>query len=539
MAEADIPLLNPLAIREALQDSEEIALIDIREAGEYGNGHSLQALNLPWSELEVKALRLIPRRTARVVVQDADGGERARQAALRLRQLGYDNVHLAQGGLNAWRQAGYLLFQGVNVPSKAFSEWLELQAHTPSVSAERVYQWQQAGKPLLLLDGRTPAEFAQHHIPGAINCPNAELAGWLTGQDFPASLPVVVTCAGRTRGIIGAQTLIDAGVAQPVYALAGGTQAWRIAGLPMEQNGPEALPLTSADTQPLPKVFSKLETQSIPVIDDIQLNQWQADPHRTTYLFDVRSREEYLSGSLPGAIWVPGGQLIQMIDEYAGTRAARVVLFDPLGTRAQFAAWWLYQLGWSVSRYQGHRRLDIPRPAAGNLSAIFADIATLDADEARSLYTPQVQLLSADRSKNYLQQHVQGARWVNRAQLWQAVDGLSADKPVWIFAAQTELAWAVAWDLATRFGIKATVVAGEPSAWQHAGWPLSDRSSLSDDQRIDFLFWLHDRHSGNLQASRDYLAWEASLPEWTVHDGLHGFRRLTINQAAAQPGVGV
>ncbi|WP_459655385.1 rhodanese-like domain-containing protein, partial [Achromobacter xylosoxidans] len=40
---------------------------------------------------------------------------------------------------------------------------------------------------------------------------------------------IVVNCAGRTRSIIGAQTLINLGVPNPVYALENGTQGWYLA----------------------------------------------------------------------------------------------------------------------------------------------------------------------------------------------------------------------------------------------------------------------------------------------------------------------
>ncbi|AHF79198.1 Rhodanese-like domain-containing protein (plasmid) [Sodalis praecaptivus] len=524
MARADFPSMDVATLNARLRKPHEIALIDIREAGEYGSGHALLAVNLPWSVLEVNVTRLIPRRGTTVVVQDEEGGDRAGQAVLRLQQLGYREVYLALGGVIAWRQAGYALFPGVNVLSKAFSEWLEHKAQTPSLTAETVYQWQLSGKPLLLLDGRTPEEFRQHHIPGAINCPNAELLPWLKKQSFPADLPVVITCAGRTRGIIGAQSLIDAGVPQPVAALAGGTQAWRIAGQPLLSGGETPLPprLPPQGNRP-----SALDAPAIPDISRGTLTQWQADESVTTYVFDVRSREEYLAGTLPGALWVPGGQLVQTLDEYAATRGARLVVFDPAGERAQFAAWWLYQLGWSVSRCLDDGDLVIPTPREPDLSALFPDIGTLDARKARAQLTPEVQLLSADRSKPYLQRHIAGARWVNRARLAQAVERLSADKPVWVCAEQTELAHAVAWDLRTRFRIAAQVVTGDAAAWQAAGWPLvEDDASLAESERSDFLFWLHDRHSGNLQASRDYLAWEASLPAAVAREGGHGFRRL-------------
>lgn len=536
MAEAKIQVIDVFAIRDALRDRRELALIDVREPGEFGTGHALLAVNLPLSELEVRVSQAIPRRTTRIIVQDREGGERARKAILRLRQSGYTNVYLAQGGVEAWQKEGHALFQGVNVPSKAFSEWVEVQKHTPAISAEQVHSLQQEGKPLLLLDGRTPEEFIQHHIPGAINCPNAELVDWFARQQLPDSLPVVITCAGRTRGIIGAQSLIEAGIRQPVAALAGGTQAWRIAGLPLN-HGEKDHPLFKA--QPAQPAFPEHYAISVATITRAQLEQRRADEQQTTYLFDVRTREEYQAGTLSDAQWLPGGQLIQTIDEYAATRGALIVLFDPTGSRALVTARWLYQLGWSVSVLQDDEALHQPQPKQPALSELFPGVTTLSPADAYARLTNDVQLLSADRSKQHLQNHVAGARWVNRARLQQLTEELKADKPVWIFAAQTALAWAIAWDLRTDFGINAQVITGDAAAWQSAGWSLTQDEALSDKERIDFLFWLHDRHSGNLQASRDYLAWEASLPDLVEREGLHGFRRLQDERHPTKEGIGV
>lgn len=514
--------LSPKAIRQQLASGEEVAFIDIREAGEYGNGHALLAVNLPWSELEIRVGQLIPRLPTPIIVQDATDDGRAITAAQRLQQLGYQNIRLAQGGVQGWQQAGYPLFHGVNVPSKAFSEWIEREAHTPTLSATTLAEWQQQNKPLLLLDGRTPEEFRQFHIPGAINCPNGELTAWV----LPPAIPVVITCAGRTRGIIGAQSLIDAGVDQPVLALAGGTQAWRIAQLPLTFNDADVW-------QSEPSAEHRVTALHHPAIQHLDHQTWENETSRTTYLFDVRSREEYLQGSLPGALWVPAGQLIQTLDEYVATRAAKVVLFDPLLRRAQMAAWWLYQLGWDVSTYADTVAVQPPTAAAPDLSGLFPQVATISARAARAEYQPGDVILLADRSKNLANPTLEGGRWVNRASLAQQVATLPQDRILWVFAAQTSLAWAVAWDLIVQYGLHAKVVQGTEHDWRAADWQFSAHPlALTQAERIDYLFWLHDRHSGNLQASADYLAWEAGLPAAVDEDGLHGFRRLLPAEGA-------
>lgn len=510
------PQLEPQAIRQLLASGKEVALIDIREVGEYGQGHALLAVNLPWSLLEIRAVATLPRLDVQLIIQDDDGGVRAHRAAARLQELGYSNVWLASGGVQAWQP----LFKGVNVPSKAFSEWIEREAHTPTISAATLSQWQRSAKPHWLLDGRTPEEFRQFHIPGAINVPNGELSSWLSQQRIPTDEPVVITCAGRTRGIIGAQALRDTGFPHHIVALAGGTQSWRIDELPVKSDSNHHFL-----AKPAVESANGLTNEAIPVIDPETLLQWQVDAYRTTYVFDVRSREEFEQGSVKDAVWVPAGQLIQTLDEYASIRNARLVLFDPHQARARFSGWFLHQLGWQVSLLFEHPLVanSSQHPA---LELLFAGVNTLNAKTARAL--PNATLLSADPSKLFLKQRIASAHWVNRSTLkgWG-----NSGQPLLIYAHDPALAFAVAWELRQQPSVEVYVVTGDVEAWQAAGWELDiTPGKLEEAERVDFLFWLHDRHSGNLQSSRDYLAWEASLPDAVDADGLHGFRRLEVSQ---------
>ena len=63
-------------------------------------------------------------------------------------------------------------------------------------------------------------------------------------------------------------------------------------------------------------------------------------------MFDVRDPTEYAAGHLPGAVYAPGGQLVQATDQYVGTLGARIVLVDDSEVRAVMTASWLKQMGW-------------------------------------------------------------------------------------------------------------------------------------------------------------------------------------------------
>lgn len=97
--------------REWLNDGQEVALLDLREAGQFGEGHPFFAIPLPYSRLELDARRLLPRLDVRAVLLDNGDGV-AERGAQRLQALGYTQVHVLQGGAPAWAAAGYTLLRG-------------------------------------------------------------------------------------------------------------------------------------------------------------------------------------------------------------------------------------------------------------------------------------------------------------------------------------------------------------------------------------------------------------------------------------------
>jgi len=55
-------------------------------------------------------------------------------------------------------------------------------------------------------------------------------------------------------------------------------------------------------------------------------------------------------------------------------------------------------------------------------------------------------------------------------------------------------------------------LAGGAEAWKAAGLPVvASAATPADADCIDYLFFVHDRHDGNLEAARGYLAWETGL----------------------------
>ena len=290
-----------------LDDGTELALIDVREELTFSQNHFLWARNVPLSRLELLFARLVPRLTTRIVLCDDNDGL-AKRAATILANAGYTDLSYLQGGVAAWAAAGFVLFSGVHVPSKAFGEFVEHDSGTPSISADELSAMMRDGTNIKVLDSRPFDEYARISIPTGINVPGAELV--LRVRDIVTSpdTTIVVNCAGRTRSIIGAQSLINAGVPNKVVALRNGTMGWHLAGLACDSGKTARAPAVSGAGLQWAKSAAAAVARKFDVgyIDVAKLNEFSADPKRTTYIFDVRDPDEYAAGHFPGAVSAPG-----------------------------------------------------------------------------------------------------------------------------------------------------------------------------------------------------------------------------------------
>src|SRR5215471_12468078 len=223
-----IPTVTPADIRTALLLRHEIALLDVRHEAQFATGHPLFAANMAEGRIALEATVRLPRKDVPIVLYD-DGEGLVVPAAERLAALGYTNVRALAGGLKAWRDAGYELFQDVNSYAKAFGELVEARRHTPSLSADEVAGLIANKANVAILDVRRFDEYATMNIPGSLSVPGAELV-LRAGRAAPdPDTTIIVNCAGRTRSIIGTQSLINAGVPNKVRALRNGTIGWTLA----------------------------------------------------------------------------------------------------------------------------------------------------------------------------------------------------------------------------------------------------------------------------------------------------------------------
>jgi len=514
------------AIRAALLAGQELALLDVREEDPFAQAHPLFAANVPLSRLELEIYARVPRRDTPITVYD-DGEGLASTAARRLLALGYTDVALLEGGLAGWREAGGELFRDVNVPSKAFGELVEAERHTPSLAAEEVKALLDADADVVVLDARRFDEYQTMSIPGGISVPGAELVLRVAELAPDPATRVIVNCAGRTRSIIGTQSLVNAGIRNPVAALRNGTIGWTLAGQALEQGQSRRFPTVTAATRDSAAQSARQVAGRAGVarIDLAGLRRWQAEAQRTTYLFDVRTPEEFAQGHLPGARSTPGGQLVQETDHVASVRGARLVLVDDDGVRANMSASWLAQMGWEVAVLDGLSSGDFKEPGAWVAPAPTPPQAETISPAllADWLSEPGTQVLDFTTSANHVRQHIPGAVWALRSQLEEVLASLPTARRFVLTCGSSQLARYAAPEVAALSGKPVFVLEGGNSAWNAAGLPIEQGEQRLGAPRIDRYRRPYEGTDNPREAMQGYLDWEFGLVDQLGRDGTHGF----------------
>lgn len=509
-----------------ISDGEELAILDAREDGEFGRSHLFWANPCALSRIEQRARAILPRRGVRICCVDGGEGALAERLAGYLEGIGCTDVSVLAGGTPAWAAAGYVLFSGVNVPSKAFGEWVEHHYHTPSVDPGELKAMMEAGQDMVVLDSRPMDEFRRMSIPGAIDVPGGELV-YRIGEIAPRSeTTIVVNCAGRTRSIMGVESLRSAGVPNKVVALRNGTMGWELAGFACDRGRAASFPRgtpASLDTA-LARAKAFAGRWGVQVIDRAGLGALLADGARTTHVLDVRDPEEYLAGHLPGSRMAPGGQLVQGTDNWVAVRGSRIVLVDDTGVRARMTGGWLRQLGgWEVYVLEGG--LDGPletgpwMPDCPEAAALSPETVTPEA-LAAALAAGAAQVVQLSRSLDFRDGALPGALWGVRTRLSALRDRLRAGVRIVVAAPEEAVARLAVPELA-GFGIApVAVLAGGVAAWKAAGLPLqADRRNPEDADCIDVYLRPYDRNDGVEAAMREYLSWEIDLVHEVARDG--------------------
>ena len=532
------PTTKPAQVKEYLLAKKEIALIDVREEDPFAQSHPLFACNMPLGRIEVDAYIRIPRKDTFIVIYDNTEGLAERALSVFAR-LGYTQVSLLEGGLAGWAAAGGELFKDVNVPSKAFGELVESIKHTPSLSAQEVHALIEQKADVVVMDARRFDEYQTMSIPGAISVPGGELVLRARTLAPKPSTRIIVNCAGRTRSIIGTQSLVNAGIPNAVSALRNGTIGWMLAGQDLVKGAqakfpkPDPLDLGKAQAFALALAFRS----GIKKIDWQEYLSLKSLPHRTTYLFDVRTPEEFGVSHLEGAQSSPGGQLVQETDHFVPVRGALVVLYDTEGVRAYMTGSWLVQLGWEVFVIKNISTDDLLPPTKSSngrhtlLPPTIEPVEEVQATQLKEWIANRTNLtlvIDVGDSAQYVKRHIPGAWWILRSQIEKDFSRIHKANRYVLTCAD---------GLASRFavheirklvrpGVHVVCLAGGNQSWFAQGFSTQQGESYVVSPRIDRYRRPYEGTENPAQAMQAYLDWEYGLVEQLKRDGTHGFKVL-------------
>ncbi len=536
----DLKTVTPAGVRRALRERTEIGLLDVRPEGIYSDGHPLFAASFPLGRLEVDAFDRLPRRSAPLVVYGQGVGD-ASVAIARLQNLGYVDVSLLEGGIAGWSASGGEIFRDVNTPSKAFGELVAAIARTPAIPPEDLAAMLSSGSDVVVVDARRFEEYQTMSIPTATNVPGAELVMRVGTLAPDPATTVVVNCAGRTRSIIGTQSLINAGLPNRVLALRNGTIGWKLAGFALEHGTKQGPPQAgqqqarwASDT-----AWAVAARVGVRQISGSELQSIAQAGTRTVYRFDVRTPEEYAAGHRVGFRSAPGGQLVQETDSFAPIRGALVVIAGDEGGRAAMTASWLAQMGWEVRILQAEADASQLKQGPWQPSLPSLPVVKLVSSDELETWVADAEtvVIDVDSSPRFRAGHVPGAAWAQRTDLpafsWRQVAERLSKKAVARLV------------LTSADGILATFAAAtdaqrgerrdEPAVFVHAGgtagWSATGRRLETGPEPVlsattDVYRRPYEGTSVHPAAMQAYLEWEYGLVAQLERDGTHGFNVL-------------
>ena len=519
--------LDPDTVKELTESDQEYALLDVREEGAFSENRLLFASCLAMSRLELRAPRLVPNKNAFIVLMDGAGEGLAEQAHAKLTDLGYQNISILKGGVQAWSDAGHSTYSGVNVLSKAFGEIVYEHSGTPDITPEILKAWMDEGRKMVVLDSRPFDEYHHHTIPTSVSVPGAELAFRSHELAPDADTAIVVNCAGRTRSIIGCQSLINAGLPNDVYCLKNGTMGWKLAGYDLETGQTRRISELSPETRLRAKECTRRVADRFGVrfIQKGELAELRQKEDRTVYCLDVRGPEEFAQGHLPDTDNAPGGQLVQATDDYIAVRNAAIVLIDPETIRAVMTASWLLQLGLeNVFVLEDVRPQDLTAKSSTELNHLVDENAVVSAEVLADKMKGDraVLLLDVAVSVAHKTEHIPGAAWAVRGRYDAIKSDMKRHDEVVVTGDDPALVAYVLDDLSGDSSVPVYALKGGNDAWRNAGYPMASgfakRYSECDD--VWYKPFEYDDPDQERAAANKYLTWEVNLVEKIKQDGI-------------------
>jgi rhodanese-related sulfurtransferase len=228
-AEEKIAWISPRELGDQLASNAVTYLIDVRSESEYEDVHIPASLNVPGGQAVQRSDDFVAVKNGRIVFI-SNQSARAVMAAYWYGQMGFRDVKVLQGGIEAWRETGRSVEVGTQQDQPlGFDAAKKLARLLPPGEANSLLQ----SSPITVLHVGSSADFAAAHLPSS----KWISRGWLELK-LPSLLnnrsgPILLSCADGRNSTLAATTLLEMGYKE-VFVVDGGVQAWAGAGYPIE-----------------------------------------------------------------------------------------------------------------------------------------------------------------------------------------------------------------------------------------------------------------------------------------------------------------
>ena len=501
-------LVDAKTVKNWVSDDQELAFIDVREKAQHTAGHPLFSISIPFSEFEINVEKLVPNKKVRIVLFDNNNGV-SEIIYKQAKNLKYINIFILKEGVEGWIKSKFRLFDGINVPSKSFGELIEEKFNTPCITASQLLKKQKEKKDIVILDGRPFDEYNKMSIPGSICCPNAEIPYRISELIKSSDTEIIINCAGRTRSIIGTQTLIDFGIKNKVYALENGTQGWFLNNFKLDHGKTKFFYKTpkSEKINELRENIVNLLENKVKIIDFNQAQNLINDKNITTYVFDVRTNSNQ-KNKLSKLRNVPGGQLVQATDKYIGVLKSHVIVFDDGDlVRAGMTALWLKKMSYHcyVVNESPKKIKNLNLKLEVNFKIIPLNLINLE--NFKNL--KDTHIFDIRNSFDYCKKRIKKSVWTNRFIIKKMPHHI---KSMILVTNDLPKASLIVSDLQEKDpGYVVQVYNWNDKDVEHCLDYIDSTKVELDQAFIDFNFHTHLRHQGNKEHAKKYLKWETNL----------------------------
>ena len=372
------------------------------------------------------------------------------------------------------------------------------------------------------------------NVPGTVCAPGAELVRRIRDVAPDPETLVVVNCAGRTRSIIGAQSLIDAGAPNRTVALENGTMDWTLADLALKRGASRSAPPPSQAARDWARAAAARSPHGSACAPSTPepLPAGAAKPTAARSISSTCTAPTNTGPDMsPEAVTPRADSCSKRLKTYAPVRGARMVLTDDDGVRATMTASWLLRMGWRDVRVfaagdGGDGAETGPEPA--RVLGLTPARRAFEIDAVRvagMLPGRDMTLVDFAGSRRFRQGHIPGAHWGLRSRLSRLAARLPEAAMAVLTSPDSLVAHLAVPELGKMLRCPVRVLRGATDAWKAAGFPLeTGAAGMLDDTDDDHPapYDLPPARAGD--AMRAYLDWETALPARIARDGAARFR---------------